>query len=632
MDNGSEIPFDSQVVDESKFCHTGLDTNTTYKWQVADCTGLNGTGCSLWGPKWEFKTDGGAFVDPPEITNPLLYNKRFKFPINLFWPDPEYGLYYGEDIKSYYLEIRDTDDQLVFVDVVPDDTEDTIYTTVDSCFMTKDATYKFRVASCLNANGTRCGDNCCDSQSGASCAEYYFRPLSHIEYVGFYSEKDLTIDPPNLEWPRYTPPPNESIPEVNILSGYLEWENACHATFYNLQIFGNVANIVTSTAKVKLTNFIKKLQTNTTYAWRVRSCWGPTDDDCEDTWSPRWKFKTSGGVPILTSPTVWENNVLIPTTLTWEGADTFLSYIYEVRTGPAFGSKTVATGTTLVLRTVINHPNVTSSRAYYWRVKGCIDTAGTVCGNYSLPRPFNTVNLVSPCTSPPIKSDCISPADGDDLSTAGRTITWDPVLGANFYQYQMQYDSKSAEETNPNCVPGSLVIPGDVVSSNSAFLLSLGCLGVYSWRVESCIDRDCKDGTGLKNSPEWSFNFTQQFPPGSFGLVPCNRFSDDLSTPWNERDSCEFEDIFILMKNIIDFILWRLSFIVLVLLIIATAVIYYFSLGTPGTIVKVKSLWSTTLKGYAIMLLVWLIISLMVAALGYRVELFGSWWILDFVQ
>ncbi|PIV41664.1 MAG: hypothetical protein COS26_03250, partial [Candidatus Nealsonbacteria bacterium CG02_land_8_20_14_3_00_40_11] len=67
-----------------------------------------------------------------------------------------------------------------------------------------------------------------------------------------------------------------------------------------------------------------------------------------------------------------------------------------------------------------------------------------------------------------------------------------------------------------------------------------------------------------------------------------------------------------------------------VLLAVATGVIYYFSMGAPTTMVKVKSLLKSAGIGYGIVFLAWIIINLILAVLGFKVDFFGHWWQISF--
>jgi hypothetical protein len=215
-----------------------------------------------------------------------------------------------------------------------------------------------------------------------------------------------------------------------------------------------------------------------------------------------------------------------------------------------------------------------------------------------------------------------SPEDGGVLFTYKHYISWDPVSGANFYQYKIDYTSKSSQEDNPSCTAGTEAVPPTIISSESAYV-SFDCLGTYSWRVQACADENCQDSGPWS---VWSFDYTKLTASTGGGIIPCGRKSDNPKTDWvDETEDCEFRHLFLIPKNIIDFILWRLGLIVLVILIIATFVIGYFSMGSP-VMGRIKSIWKAAAQGYAIMLLAWTIINLILRILGFPIK----WWIIPF--
>ena len=178
---------------------------------------------------------------------------------------------------------------------------------------------------------------------------------------------------------------------------------------------------------------------------------------------------------------------------------------------------------------------------------------------------------------------------------------------------------------------GAFLIAGFCVLISSVFLPTEQLeLGNYSWWVRACLDEKCSNDARGDLSPGWSFTLVQPTPPAKFGLVPCGRVSDNPDTPWNEREPCQIKHIFLLLRNIIDLLLWRIGLTILVLLTIATGVVYYFSMGAPTTMVKVKSILKSAGIGYGIVFLAWLILNLLLSILGYQFQIFGHWWQIKF--
>ena len=80
-----------------------------------------------------------------------------------------------------------------------------------------------------------------------------------------------------------------------------------------------------------------------------------------------------------------------------------------------------------------------------------------------------------------------------------------------------------------------------------------------------------------------------------------------------------------MLKVVIDFLLFRLAPLALVLLAVASGVIFYFSIKmeSPTPLAKVKSLWKAAAIGFGILLFSWFLISFIFTLFGYQ---FGPWW------
>ncbi len=219
---------------------------------------------------------------------------------------------------------------------------------------------------------------------------------------------------------------------------------------------------------------------------------------------------------------------------------------------------------------------------------------------------FNSVLAAN--LNPP---NIIYPKASDSPIWAGKIeFQWESISGVNFYQYHIDLPGGADKE--------------ELVSATSKEIYDLN-VGNYSWAV-----RSCQDSTGA-NCGQWSDSqsFTIVAAPTEFqkGLVPCGRLYDDPSTSEiNESKPCQITDIFVLLKNILDFLLWRLGLIILVLLVIATGVIFYFSMGGPTTMVQAKSILRSAFFGYLFIFLAWTITNLLLKLLGYTIK----WWIITF--
>jgi len=180
---------------------------------------------------------------------------------------------------------------------------------------------------------------------------------------------------------------------------------------------------------------------------------------------------------------------------------------------------------------------------------------------------------------------------------------------ANFYQYQINLEDGTSR--------------GDIIRGTSKTIQDLP-LGNHSWAVRACQDSESKNcGSWSKTE---SFQIVSAPEELLGGLVPCGRQYDNPETKYiNEAKPCQFSDLFVLLKLVLDFVLWKLGLIVIVLLTVLAGLVSYFSFGGPGTIVKVKSILKSAVTGYIIILLAWLATNLILRLLGYAM---GDWWII----
>ncbi len=142
--------------------------------------------------------------------------------------------------------------------------------------------------------------------------------------------------------------------------------------------------------------------------------------------------------------------------------------------------------------------------------------------------------------------------------------------------------------------------------------------------VSGCTDSNCSDKGALSTR---SFEVIER---GGFGLVPCGLTLNNPATPWNERDTCGFKHLFILLKRLIDFILWELTPLALVVMVIISAILFYTSMGNVEVITKIKGIWKSVGKGLVIMLLSWTVISLLMVVIGYNFGIYGVWYEITF--
>ena len=585
-----------------------LHSSSTYSWQAQACCDANGANCSSWSDRWSFTTSLA-----PELLSPI--NNATSFLISdtatttLDWCDVAtstqswllriYLVENGSEICHPWLISGGGCNPLVVRKekrTPPYPSEENLYSEFQDKkgYFTKDTEYRWEVATCLREDGLDCSD---------------FSQRWGFKTVGVLSNFKL-LSPPN------DPAGNQAVG----LPVTLDWEDKPGFNSFVYEVSPGGITGTTSASQLML-NY-PKLSLDAFYNWKVKPCWDYKGINCEENWSAEWRLKTTGASPNLLLPEADAAEVMIPAKLDWQDVPGAGSYYYEVASTASFNALT-ATGTAEVSEISIDYPKLKMLTDYWWRVKTCAGKTGNICGEWSEIRKFKTFKLSAPSNP--------SPGDGKELFTYEKYISWSQVSGAKSYQYTVDYDSNNPpqDEKKEECpnLAGTKIISPQTVTAPPVFP-SLECLGQYHWSVRACLDINCQEA-GDWSGP-WAFNFVQTTPPVTYGLVPCGRTSNDPKTPWDETESCQFKHLFLLLKNILDFLLWRLGLIIIVLLAVATGVIYYFSMGAPTTMVKVKSLLKSAGMGYGIVFLAWIIINLVLAVLGFKIGVFGHWWEIKF--
>jgi len=111
-----------------------------------------------------------------------------------------------------------------------------------------------------------------------------------------------------------------------------------------------------------------------------------------------------------------------------------------------------------------------------------------------------------------------------------------------------------------------------------------------------------------------------------YGLVPCGVDRDNPDTlNWNETDPCELKHTFLLIKNLIDFTLWKLVPLIIAIMVVATGAIFYFQLGDVSVLATVRRIWHYVGIGVLILLFSWLFLNFFLGILGFDINIFGTW-------
>lgn len=463
-------------------------------------------------------------------------------------------------------------------------------TNAETGFFTKDTTYSWKVNACIGISGKNCTDW---SQKWK------------------FSLEDFRLDKATL----YSPPNDPKGKTPVGLPVTLKWKGAAGTMSYVIEVETLNLTEKYSPTLSSLTLDDPKLKVDTFYKWRVKPCWDYRALKCEDIWSEYFTFRTTGRPPEWMEP---EKEVALPFKFEWEDVPGAKSYVFKIQ------------GDGLDLEKDVAEPEIEliselkQGKSYIWLVKTCAKDGGKVCGSWS----ENLTITISKIGAP---SDP-NPADGSKIYADKMPVvfSWKEVSGAGAYKISISYKKKAGEEVS-DCPLGKLV--EEIVLSPS-YVVDANCLGEYEWQVQSCVDEKCKELAA--KGPKWTFTLAQD-PEGktSGGLVVCGLNYDNPDTPWNERDKCDIAHLFILAKVIVEFVLFRLAIIVLVILVLITGIIFYWpfekldvadaggKIASAGTILKVKNLWRAAGIGYLLLLFGWLIVSIILTVFGYQL---GSWW------
>ncbi len=642
-EDGSDMPGYSAVLHSSDFippCPCFFKSNRTYTWKVRACCSEDGYNCGPWSEINTFTTSLAPEPiwphDPdwigPDRAQPIWQNptEEEPYPVRLEWCPVE-------EAESYCIRMYKEGDPfcptlygpLYCPTLVPPIKGAPIqsYVKVGLEVFTKETEYQWKVATCLRPDelGFQCG---LASTPDQIC--YTLETLDIENPVNEFSQLwkffgDVTLTAPEIVFP-------EDGDCVN-LTHELNWRHVSGARSYRYEIYRINAtsdlliNEAVSEKFIPTTYLWGKgiLTFNEKYGWRVKPCWDEDGDECEeDSWSnggELWEFTTTGAAPDLLSPDHEASDVPIPINLNWEDVQCAASYVYEVTTDANFddvifqgilaGLGVPSSEISISYNPGLDHPIQLTD--YWWRIKTCADKESLVCGEWSNEHRLTTFELAAP--------ELRHPPDNGDFFTHENIIRWSRVTGGEFYEYEI-YDQANVMIID---------VPGNIVPVNWAHITTGKLeLGTYTWRVRACLEADCNHHGPF--SDFWTFNLVEGDYPSTGGLVPCGRFTHNPETPWNEREPCGVQHIFIMIYMVISYVLWKLIPVVLVLLIIASAIIFYFSgqLGIPDPTVQVKSIWKAVGIGLLVAFLAWIITSVVLGLLGYRVGIFGTWWIFDF--
>lgn len=99
-----------------------------------------------------------------------------------------------------------------------------------------------------------------------------------------------------------------------------------------------------------------------------------------------------------------------------------------------------------------------------------------------------------------------------------------------------------------------------------------------------------------------NFGFTQ-----AAGLVPCGG---------PEEPACTVCHFFVLINNIVEFIMFQLAPVIAVLMIVIGGVLLFFAEARPGMLIKAKQIFTSTAIGLIIIFSAWIIVNTILTKIG----------------
>jgi len=371
-----------------------------------------------------------------------------------------------------------------------------------------------------------------------------------------------------------------------------------------------------------LDNVAMKL--NTTYTWRVQSC--PEFDsnsvaDC-DKQSKWFSFTTTGRPPAKSSmkPSLdADSNITFPQSFEWEKVPGARSYVILFDGADGKKTETVKFGPNEK-----GHPNVQfdypdiqppndniSGKTYTWKVKTCADSDGKICGEWE------TQYFATKRPDKPVITNIKKTPYGSlgNLNAAWRGQT------KHYWVTVTQLTGESGcKLTNPavdkNMSANSCSTSNNCIDPNT----NSSCAGTYEIKIQPCANPNCSD-RGDDNAARANFIVaTGNSMDNTFAV--CSHNFNNPKTEWDETERCQIRHVFLLLKIAIDFLMFKLALLMLPILVLISGGIFYLGQQGPKTIPFIKNMWKWIGIGYALMIFAWLLVSWMMAIVGYS----DLWW------
>ena len=638
MDCGTLEDIDSYkaFLEESEFfapCHCFFKPSYTYSWKVRGCCEENEGTCGPWSQTWNFTTERVPEpiwpYDPDWAGQEGAENVSYEDSRELRWcgmKNPDYYRLTEWEGQDYYVPLsyelilyfwdKDTGSLTCSWDIdrhgnctpellaphrgmgeiLPPKTFDA------GVHVIKDNAYAWKIRACRQYDGGECSDE--------------YSQLWKFEVTEDWDLTVALIAPPNNEnWPIGLP--------VN-----LKWGSP-YAYSFRYEILNENNSLLLSewTPSRELTLYhneqsseLNILELDTKYGWRIQPCWDPEARECEkDEWeNPVWfgprYFRTTGRPPEeFYKPE--DTDALIPVEFSWEkvpGAKSYRLWVDGVGL-----TEDIIVGANASFSMSFSEYDVRPENTYTWRVQTCALPGGEICGTPSSPQTFSTFNWQPPSG--------LQPEDGEGIGTKKPyRISWDTFDGPRFYRYEVELIAPDGSDPKDECENPEPIIASGSVQNPPVTLTDLRCWGQYQWTVTPCLDAGC---TIHGDSATQVFDFKADVlgPDENPGLIPCGQKAFYEGRDWlDETEPCGIKHLFIIIFLLTEFLFLNVIPAILVLLVLASGVIFYFSMkmGSPNPAAKVKSIWKAAGIGIGLMVFAWTITSLLLMIFGYNL---GPW-------
>lgn len=365
-----------------------------------------------------------------------------------------------------------------------------------------------------------------------------------------------------------------------------------------------------------------------TYRWRFKNCTDEKGEVC-DNWSSFYEFTITGDPPKLIAPEGDIHTSRIA--FDWENVEGADHYIFKINID-GNEIKQEAKYNTLNYEVSTDKFPLQVNQDYSWSVQTCADKDSSKCGDFSLEMTFKEVLGIPGKTRPSNESFTVYKNRSVDL-------TWEAVPGGELYEVSItKYKHKCDENGCEDVIDGQEIIK---TTNTNSYTFMPGSLGIYAWKVRACLADDfcTKDWSNENKIVFYQDNISDitsdKYDKGSApspddhkkakaGLVPCGKRFDDPTTPWDETEKCEFKHVILLTRNIVDFTVWQFIPALIVIMLLYTAGLYFFTSilnaeipNYNNIISTTKDIWKYLGLGFLILLVAWFVLDLILHFLGF---------------